>query len=141
MTRKCIEITAEILHVDATVRHGLGAVHEDGNAACAGVFDHALDRTNRAQRIRYVGDGYQEGSVVDEFQQRLDFDFAARVNWRDHEFRPRLLTDDLPGNDVRMVFEMGNDDAVTGLQARAAKTLGDEIDRLGRAFCQHDFTS
>src|SRR5690606_19013267 len=48
---KCVEIRIKGLHVDAGVRHGLRAVHEDGNPTRMRHIDDPLYRVHRAERI------------------------------------------------------------------------------------------
>ena len=45
----------------------------------------------------------------------------------------------LPWNDVGVVFELRQQDAVARLELRHAPGRGDEVDRLGRAAREHDF--
>ena len=69
------------------------------------------------------------------------FEFAARVDRRDHQLGAGLFTDQLPGHDIRMVLEVRNDDFVPTLQSRTAETLRHEIYRGCRAARQHDLAA
>ena len=50
-----VEIAVQVLHIDAQMRHRLGAVDEDDNAVLVGELDDFLDRIDRAQGVGDVG--------------------------------------------------------------------------------------
>ena len=51
--------------------------------------------------------------------------------WR--KLAPVLLGDELPGDEVRVVLELGDHDGVAGAEILEAPGVRDEVDRLGRA--------
>ena len=56
--------------------------------------------------------------------------------WR--KLAPVRLRDELPGDEVRVVLELGDDDDVAGAEVVEAPGVGDEVDRLGRAAREDD---
>jgi hypothetical protein len=63
----------------------------------------------------------------------------TRLARRQHaQGRPPLIAEHLPGNEVRMVFEFGDQHLVARADVRAAERLRDEVDRLGRTARKHN---
>src|SRR5262249_36425316 len=52
--------------------------------------------------------------------------------------RTFVLSEKLPGHDVRMVFHRGNEDLITWLYERFAKARGDEVNTLCCPTCKDD---
>ena len=76
--------------------------------------------------------------------QRLDglgVDLAARIHGRDLELRAGLLAQDLPGHDVGVVLEMGDEHLIAGLEQGPRIALRDQIDRFGRAAHEDDLVA
>ena len=53
------------------------------------------------------------------------------IHWHDLQHRARLRAKLLPGHDVGVMFEPGNDDLVVLADVLAAPALRDEVDGLG----------
>src|SRR5699024_3458156 len=53
--------------------------------------------------------------------------------------RPGALAQQLPGNDVGVVLELGDQNFVAGLQISRAIGRGDQVDAIRGAACVHDF--
>ncbi len=92
-----------------------------------------LHGVDRAERVGYVRDGQQPNGVVHERVKRVEFEFAPVVDRRNDEFGPGLLADQLPGNDVGVMLEMGDEHLVAGAELRPAEALRDEVDGFRRA--------
>ena len=133
-----VEVAADRRHVDRDVRHGLGPVDEDERAGLVGLAGHLLDRVDRAQRVRHVGERDQ---LRLELEQDVEHVLAQDpvVGDRDElEVRVLLLGEDLPRDEVRVVLHLGQDDHVAARDVLAAPRVGDEVDRLGRVAHEHD---
>ena len=133
-----VEVAADRRHVDRDVRHRLGAVDEDQRAGLVGLAGHLLDRVDRAQRVRHVGERDQ---LRLELEQDVEHVLAQDPVVRDRdelEVRVLLLGEDLPRDEVRVVLHLGQDDHVAARDVLAAPRVGDEVDRLGRVAHEHD---
>src|SRR5690606_8664777 len=71
----------------------------------------------------------------------VDVYLAALVDRADHEFRAGLFAYELPRHDVRMVFEVRDENLVAWSETRAAPALRDEVDGGGRPTGEDDFRS
>ena len=120
------------------VRYALCAVDEHGNAVPFCARNDIGQRIHRPERVRYVTDAEQLDAFVHQREQLLEIDIAVVVDFRDNKFRAGLFADQLPWNDVRVMFETGDQDPVAARQQRSAETLCDQVDRLGRPAGQHD---
>ena len=73
---------------------------------------------------------------------RLGMHLAARIHRRDHELRAGLLAQHLPGHDVGVVLEIGDEHLIARLAAsERAIALRDQIDGLGRAAHEDDLVA
>ena len=115
------------------MRDALCAVNEYRNSALPCVFDNFFNRADGSQGVGHMRDANQEDSVIDEVKQRVELDLTHVVDRRDDQLRAGLLANQLPGHDVGVVLEVRDQDLVTGLQARAAQALCNQVDRLGGA--------
>ena len=98
-----------------------------------------LDRYDRAERIRDVSKRQQFRPWTDQLFERLEVDFTGLRDRDDLERRARLLAQQLPGHDVRVMLERGNQNLIAGLKLRSCKALRDEVDAFGRAAHEYDF--
>ena len=69
-------------------------------------------RHHGAEDVRDVGDRDQPGALGEHPLERLEVDLAAAVDRRRAHARPGLGADELPGDDVAVVLELGNQDLV-----------------------------
>ena len=132
--RKREEVTAELLDVDRVVRCRLSRVDDHDRAAVVRPGRQPLDRVDRSERVRdeVVGDNLDvadAGDVVQGIKPKL----AVVIQWDRFEGRAGSLGDVLPGNEVRVVLELGDDDDVAGAEVVEAPRVGDQVDALGRA--------
>src|SRR5262245_9701646 len=134
-----VEVGAEILDVDRHVGHGLGTVDQDEGAGVVGRLDHLLDRVDRAQRVRDVGERDELRLQPEQNLEDVESE-AAVVGDRDElEVAVLLLDEELPRDEVRVVLHLGQDDRVAAGDVASAQRVGDEVDRLGRVPGEHDF--
>ncbi len=136
---KHVEVAVERLHVDRHVRDGLRAVDEHARAVA---MRHR--RSSRAPATM-VPSAFETCVNDDEPRPRaeqllvlLEDDLAAIVDRRDPQARALLGAELLPGDDVGVVLEPGDDDLVARADVAPAPALRDEVDRLGRAADEDD---
>ena len=67
-------------------------------------FHNLLDRIDGAQRIGNVGDTHQTRAIVDELFKFIHDQLAAIVDGADAQAGAFFLAQDLPGNNVRVMF-------------------------------------
>ena len=94
---------------------------------------HRLYGENCSQGIGDVGEG-------DEFSARIQEPFVVlQDTWprsstgSDAQLGVFFFAEHLPGDDVGVMLEMGDDDLIVFLDVLFAPALGDEIDRFGGA--------
>src|SRR5581483_10906171 len=73
-------------------------------------------------------------------QESIQLDLAAAVDGGNLQRAARLIADHLPGDDVGVMLEAGDQDLIARPEARACIRLGDEIYALGRAADEDDLT-
>ena len=71
--------------------------------------------------------------------ERRKVDFAGLRDRDDLERGARLLAQQLPRHDVRVMLERGDQDLIAGRKLRTRKALRNEIDAFGRAANEYDF--
>ena len=133
-----VEVAPDRRDVDRHVGHGLGAVDQHQRARLVGPARHVLDRVDRAQRVRHVGERDQ---LRLELEQDVEHVLAQDpvVGDRDElEVGVLLLREQLPRDEVRVVLHLGQDDHVAPADVLAAPRVGDEVDRLGGVAREHD---
>src|ERR1700676_3041808 len=138
MARECIEIAAQILHVDLHVGHGLCAVDQRDDAAGLGGGDQAADRQDGPQRVRHMCTSEQARARAHQSHHRVHMDLAARIDGRDNELRSGLLANHLPRHDIGVVLQMRYEYLVFRLKLGSGVALCDEIDGFGGAAHEND---
>ena len=73
------------------------------------------------------------GAGREQAAEREQVDVATRGDGGDDDLGAGALGDDLPGYDVRVVLELGQEDLIPGPEVRPAPAFGDEVDALGGA--------
>src|SRR5947209_7718969 len=121
------------------VRNALRAVDERDGAGGVGERDHLADRIDGAEGVRRVSEGNDLRAIGDQLRELLEDHFAGIVHRRDAKQRAFFLAEQLPGDDVRVMLDGGDDDLVAGADVFAAPRLRDEVDALSRAAGEDDF--
>ena len=93
-----------------------------------------------AQGVGHVGDRHKTCRRTQERTESLHVQLTRIADGRDLESGPGLLTHELPRNDVRMVFQGGDHDLVTGPQQGTCPGLGHQVDALGGSSGEHHLT-
>ena len=134
MRREGEEVAAERLHVDRAVRRRLRRVDDHDRALLVRPGREALDRVDRAERVRdEPGRDDLDRALARELVERVELELAGVVDRDVAEARARLARDELPGDEVRVVLELGDHDGVAGAEVLEPPRVGDEVDRLRRA--------
>ncbi len=104
------EVGADGLDVHGSVRRRLRCVDDDDRAVPVRPLDDALDAVDRAERVRHeVERDDLQARVADELVEPFEHEVAL-VGERDHpELGARALRDVLPGDEVRVVLELGDE--------------------------------
>src|SRR5262249_31258577 len=95
-----------------------------------GEFDDAFYGVDRAQRVRDMCDGHNLHTRPKHFRKFIHQEFAVIIDWNDAELRATLFRKHLPRDDIRMMFESGDEDLVTGVNEFATIAVSDKIDAL-----------
>ncbi len=133
------EVAVEGRHIDLLVRSSLGAVNEDPGADAVCGLHEASCVVYRAEGVRDVGHRHQLRRAVQSFLNAVPIERTVLVDFGHVEVKPAFLSEQLPRNDVRVVFHAADEDAVAGMQVGAAPSLGHEVDAVGGALGPDDF--
>jgi hypothetical protein len=133
------EVATELQDIDAPVRRGLRRVHDHDRPLLVRPGSELLDRVDRPERVRdeVVGDDLDAALPRDRVE-RVELQLATTVDGDRAELRAGTLRDLLPGDEVRVVLELGRNDDVAGAEIVEAPGVGDEVQRLGRAAREDD---
>jgi hypothetical protein len=96
------------------MRNALRPVDQHQRAGSMGQADHLADRIDRSQRVRCMAEGDQLGARRQQPGELLEHELAGIVHRSDAQPRPFLFAKQLPGDDVRVVLDGGDEDLVTG---------------------------
>ena len=132
------EVAVEVLHVDRHVHGALAAVDQHRNATRMRDAHDLLDRRDRAQRIRHLGDGDQLGAVGQALLEFLDVEDAEIVDRHPDQLGALPLADEMPGHDVGVVLHDRQHDLVALADIGHAIAIGDRVDRRGRVRGEDD---
>jgi hypothetical protein len=133
-----VEVGTQRLDVHRQVRDGLGAVDEDQRARRVGHLDHLADRVDGSQRVRDVGERHQLRAQAEEHLEDVQAEKPVVRDGDELQVAVHFLGQDLPRDQVRVVFHLREDDRVTRADIPAAPAVGDQVDGLGRVAGPHD---
>ena len=85
-----------------------------------------------------MGHRDEAGAGPEHREVGVEVEHAVVVDRHDPELRPLLLAEELPGDDVRMVLHVGDDDLVAFPEPRADEAVRNEVDGLGGAAREDD---
>ncbi len=136
-----VEVAADRPHVHRQVRRRLGPVHHHHRARRVGELRHAAHGVDGAERVRHVRDRDDPGPGREEPLERGHVHLAGVVDRGDPQRRALLLAQHLPGHDVRVVLETGDQHLVARAHVLAAVAPGHEVHRLGGAAQEHDLAA
>ncbi len=85
-----------------------------------------------------MGHGHQPGAGRKELFQLVEDDLAAVVDGCHPQHRSALLAEQLPGDDVRVMLQLGDEDLVAGSDVSPSPARRHEVDGLGGAADEDD---
>ena len=133
------EIAPERLHVDRPVRRSLGRVDDHDRALLVGPRHELLDGIDGAQRVGDEVRGHDlHVPLARERIQTAEVELPLIVERNQLEAGTRPLGDVLPGDEVRVVLELGDDHEVAGPEVHQPPGVGDEVQALGRVSREDD---
>jgi hypothetical protein len=139
VARERHEVDAQRLHVHRAVRHALRRVKEHERPGLVGRARDLLDGIDRHQHVRDVHEPDElDASVLEQARQGRAIQLAVVRDRQIADLDPALLAQHVPGHQVRVMFHLGEQDRVAGLEARARPAVRDEVDRLGAVAREHD---
>ncbi len=106
-------VAVELLHVDAHVRDRLRAIDQHARAVAMGHLDHLAGGSDGAERVRDLREATP--ACVRGAEQLLIFveqNLAVVIDRRDAQCAPVSCAQLLPGHDVGVVLQPGDDDLV-----------------------------
>ena len=132
------EVAVQLGDGDTVVRDELRGVHRDDRAHRVGGLDQLAERRDRPQGVGHPGHRQDLGPLVEQGAQFREVELPV-VGERDvAEDRAGHLRRELPGDDVRVVLHVGEEDLVAFLEELPPPPLRDEVQRLRRAASEHD---
>ena len=128
-----VEIRVQAAYIGWQVRDGLGAVDEHPGPGPVRPLDHLADRHDGAEGVGHVRDRDQAGAVAEQIGVGAEEQLALVVYGDDLQRRADLLGELLPGHDVGVMLEVGDQDLVAVPDVLAPPGLGHQVDGLGGA--------
>ena len=138
VARKRVPVGAELLHIHGHVRDGLRAVDENARAVSVRHLSHLPGWRDRAECVRHFREGDELRARSKQPLIRVEPNLPVIVHWRHLQHCACLRAELLPGYDVGVMLEPGDDDLVILADVLAAPALRDEVDGLGCAADEHD---
>lgn len=111
----------------------LGAVDEYGDVVAVGGLYDVCDGVDGSEGVVDVPDGNEFGAGGDELFVVVEQEVAVGVAGDGTKVGASFFAYHLPGYDVGVVVEDGDDDFVAGIEKLAAERLCDEVDAFGGA--------
>ena len=133
-----IEVRVEVLHIGPQVGDGLGAVHQDLGAMAVGHGGHLLYGVDGAEGIGHVREGDQASARAEQLLVLVQDHFAPAVDGGHAQLGALLCGELLPGHDVRVVLQPGDDDLIILADEAVAPALGHQVDGLRGAAHEDD---
>ncbi len=96
-----------------------------------GRLDHRLDRVDRPQRVGDLGQGYELRSRREQCVEGVELQITLFGDREGPQVRSSLQAELLPGDEVGMVLQLGDQHFVAATDVLAAERLGQEVGRLG----------
>ena len=121
------------------MRHALSAVDDDDRAVRVGHGDHALDRIDCAQRVGRMSEGHDLRTRREQLREFIENQLAGIIHRHHAKNCLLLFAQELPGNDVRVMLDGGDQHLVAAAEVRAPPGAGHQIDALGGAAREDDF--
>ena len=134
------EVTVEVLHIHTEVRRTLRTIYQHGHAMFVGNANNFLDGIYRTQHIADMGDADNSGVFVEVCLNVIETNATFVVDGQDTDFYTLTSLKQLPGDDVRVVFHLGDEHLVTFLHKSLTEARCHKVDALRSATGKDDFT-
>ena len=112
------------------MRDGLCAIQQHAGTASLGQLDHLPRRRDGAERVGDMREGDNSRLLGQQFFVFVQQNLAGSSTGTTRSFAPAFGRQKLPGHDVGMMFEMRDEDLITGFHEALAVGLGDKVDAL-----------
>ena len=134
------EVAIQGLHIDGQMGCRLSGIEEHGHLVGVGHADDVSHRVDGAEDIADEGAGEQAGAGREQRLKGIEVQapFVRDGAHLDNNTRTRLQ--ELPGNDVRMMLHLRQDDFIAIVQESLAEGGCHEIDALCGASGEDDFS-
>ena len=133
-----IVVAVHVAHIDGHVHGSLTAIHQHLDAARMGDAADVLHRHHGAQHVGHLGDGDKLGTLAQCRLEGLQIEGAILAHIDPLQHRAIALAVEVPGHDVGVVLHDRQDDLIARAERVRAKTVGHEIDGLGRGAGEDD---
>lgn len=132
MARPRVEVGIDHPQVDGNLGNRLGPVDEDRRAGGVRAAHDVRHRIDGADDVRDVNECEEFRLACEEAIECVEIELSVVPHGYVGELGAAVGGEQLPGNDVRVVLHLGQDDEVTGADVRSAPGVRDEIDRRRR---------
>ncbi len=139
VARKGIKVSVEFRQVNRTMGNSLGAIHQHQGAHLMRRGNHLGDRVQGAKAVGDMGHTDQPCAPAELGFKTAEIQCAVIPNRHPPNYGASLLGHHLPGNDVGVMLQFGQQNLIPGAQLRPPPTLGHQVDALGGAPSKHDF--
>ena len=111
---------------------------DDGDGA--GVVRHPHQPLDRVDRAEHVGHGRERHDLgpVDQPVEVGEVEVPVGAHRDPAELDADLVGELVPGDDVGVVLQLGDDHRVAGAEVGSPPRLGHEVERLGGVLGEHD---
>mmetsp|Transcript_23423 Transcript_23423/g.28779 ORF Transcript_23423/g.28779 Transcript_23423/m.28779 type:complete len:259 (-) Transcript_23423:170-946(-) len=157
MSRCGNKVHTEFLDVHRHVWYGLTGVEDDdtvGRGTFSDCGDNLFDGVYASQYVGYVLQTYDLGIGRNQFIQLCKIatvivivilsqvpTLTLCINWNILQRSTHLLTNHLPRNDIRMMFQFTNQHLIPMFQMDTPIRCRDEVECLCRSTCKYNFIS
>src|SRR5713226_3310620 len=124
------EVAVQVLHVHRHVRHALGAVQQDDGAGGMRQPGQLFNGVDGAEHVGHVADGHQLGAIGDEPPALFHIQGAVVQHGDVLENGALLGGQQLPGDQVGVVLQLGQDVLVALPDVGPAPAVGHQVDGL-----------
>ena len=140
MTGENQKIGAELLDIERAMAGALSGIDQCGNAELArprAQLGHWIDRAERVRNMRHCEQLDFFGQPLIQTVQIEQTDVPG--DRKENQLRPGAFGQQLPRDDVAVVFHLGEQDFVARLDIFRAPGRGHQIDAFGSAARENDF--
>jgi hypothetical protein len=124
-----VEVCVDRLQVDRHLRDRLSAVDDDNGTGGMRPPDHLGNRIDRPDHVRNVDQRNQLWLASEQDIERIEVEVAVIEHRHVRDLGLAVLTEDLPGHDVRVVLHLGEHDQVPTGDIHSPPRVRDEVDR------------